>query len=90
MKLSHVSIRQRFVALLALFLLGFLVTGFWSMLTRVSPINNNPVPGPWSAQRAARVLVTEQADQGKRKRACVRVTPLSKLEMTTEDLSADF
>lgn len=33
MKLSHVSIRQRFVALLALFLLGFLVTGFWSLRT---------------------------------------------------------
>lgn len=33
MKLSHFSIRQRFVALLALFLVGFLVTGIWSLRT---------------------------------------------------------
>ena len=33
MKLSHYSIRQRFVALLALFLLGFMVTGAWSLRT---------------------------------------------------------
>ncbi len=63
--------------------------GFWSMLTRESPSKSNPVPGPWSAQQAAQGLVRKvRMDNGVA--WCVLVTPLSKLEITTDDWSEDF